>query len=264
MINKQLLKCLLVAVGGGVFFTQASSAATSSFTPEQTKQIQTIVHDYLVQQPEVLIEASRSLQEKEATKAEQTAMSAIAKNKQKLFHDPASPVIGNPDGDVTIVEFFDYQCGHCKTMMPVIGDLIKDNSGLKVVLKDWPIFGENSSYAAKASLAVAKKDQAKYLAFHNALFGSEDALTQDKVKELANGVGVNFDALSPTIDVLYTQQQLTDNGQLADALKLVGTPAFIIANKSLTQFRFVPGATSKQQLQQLIDEVKSGAPAPKS
>lgn len=265
-------KCLLMIACLGLFFSQfvlaaekpaasTQTASQSSFTPEQTKAIQQIVHDYLVNQPQVLIEASRALQQQEAARAEKIAMAAIQQNKQQLFNNPVSPVIGNPEGDVVMIEFYDYQCGHCKAMTPIVANLIKENKDLKVILKDWPIFGQNSRYAAKASVAVAKEDKDKYFAFHEALFKVDGPLSEDKVKAIAKQSGVDFSKISKEINAPYTEQQMKDNFELAQDLKLVGTPAFIVANKALTQFRFVPGAISKQQLQQLIDEVKSGSAA---
>lgn len=230
-----------------------TTATQTEFTPQQVKNIQKIVHDYLINNPQVLVEASQALQKQAQEKQQQYAMQAIEKNKQQLFNDPVSPVAGNPNGNVTLIEFFDYQCGHCKAMNKIIQSIVAKNKNLRVVLKELPIFGSNSQLAAKVALAAAK--QGKYYAFHDALLGADNPLTQQKVFQVAKKVGLNVTQLKKDMKNPTIAQQLRANFKLAQALHLIGTPTFVIGNKSLTAFKFIPGATSKQNLQQLISEV---------
>lgn len=233
--------------------TQSATANQSNFTPDQVKAIEQIVHDYLVKNPQVLIEATRALQAQEFAKAQKEALQAIVENKQQLFDDSASPVVGNKNGDVVLVEFFDYQCGHCKAMNDVIQSVLKNNKDLKIIFKELPIFGSNSRFAARAALASVK--QGKYFEFHDALLGAENPLTNQKVLDIAKKIGLNIKQLKKDMNEASIQQQIRDNFQLAQKLKLVGTPAFIVANKDLTKFRFIPGTTTQADLQQNFTQV---------
>ncbi len=252
---------LIPAVPAAANNTQTKS---NMFSPEQVKDIQKIIHDYLVKNPKVLLEASQALQKQAAIKAQKTALAAIAKNKKQLFHDAATPTAGNPNGDVVIVEFFDYQCGHCKEMNPIIISILKQDKDVQVVFKELPIFGANSTNAAKAALASIK--QGKYLQFHEAMLAAKNPLTPKKVMTIAKKVGLNINQLKKDMALPATTQQIRDNFKLAEKLKLVGTPAFVIANKASTtsaanssqpmKVKFIPGSTSQANMQQQIDAVK--------
>lgn len=232
---------------------ESSPSTASSFSPDQVQQIQKIVHDYLVNNPQVLVEASRSLQKQTEQQEQQYAQTAVQQNIPALFNDPASPVAGNVNGTVTLVEFFDYQCGHCKEMNPIIEKIIKTNTNLRVVFKELPIFGDDSQFAAKAALASVK--QGKYLAFHNALLAADNPLNKDKVLSVAKSVGLNVAQLKKDLDNPAIQAQLRANFKLAQALRLIGTPTFVIGNKALNQFRYVPGATTAENLQGMINDL---------
>ena len=160
---------------------------------------------------------------------------------------------GNPNGTVTLVEFFDYQCGHCKEMNKIVQDTMGKNNKLRLVFKELPIFGPDSQFAAKAALASLK--QGKYMEFHNALLSADNSLTQEKVFQVAQSVGLNVAQLKQDMDSAAIKQQLTDNFKLAQDLRLIGTPTFVLGNQSLTQFRFIPGATTQENLQSQIDQI---------
>ena len=177
-------------------------------------------------------------------------MSAIGSHRKQIFNDPASPAAGNTNGSVEVVEFFDYQCGHCKAMAPIIEDAVKNNANVKIIFKELPIFGGNSRLAAKAALASTK--QGKYYAFHNALFASSTPLNSQTIFKIAKKVGLDITKLKQEMNMPWVEKQLRDNFQLAQALKLMGTPAFIISNKAHTEIRFIPGATSKNDFNQQI------------
>lgn len=226
----------------------------NQFSSDQTEAIQNIVRSYLVAHPEVLEEAAQAWHKQEMKQAHEAAMTAIQKYTAQIFKDPATPIAGNPKGTIQIVEFFDYQCAHCKEMKPVIENLIKNNKDVKLVFKQLPIFGETSQYAAKAALA-ANQQPGKYFQFHEALLGAEGGLNADKVKEIAEKSGVNVKKMSKEMNKEDISQQLKDNFILAEELKLAGTPAFILANKDLTRFEFVPGSTSEESLQKMIDRL---------
>jgi len=254
-----LLKKTAGAIVMGVCLATSVFATTKTndngFSPAQVNQLHQIIREYLIQNPEVLIEASKALQEKQQAETEKEALQGIEQNKQALFQDPNSPTIGNPDGSVILVEFFDYQCGHCKEMAEVIEELVKKNPNLKVVYKELPIFGGASRIAASASLAAAKQD--KYLAFHNALLMQTKALNENSIMAVAKTVGLDTAQLKKDMQSKVIEKQLQDTFNLAQAIKLVGTPTFVLSNKAMTKFEFVPGATSAEDLQQQIDNLKA-------
>lgn len=229
----------------------------TNFTPQQTKQIQQIVHDYLVTNPQVLIEASQVLQQQTAAKMAQQAKTAAAQYNKELFHNPTDPIIGNTKGNIALVEFMDYQCGHCKEMGNIITSLSNKNPQLRIIIKELPIFGANSQYAAKAALIAQK--HGKYLELHNALLTATNPLTVDEVNKIAASVGLNIDKLTAEMkDQDQTlSQQLKDNFKLAQALGLAGTPAFLVSNSDGSKAEFMPGAANEQQLQTMVEQIKA-------
>lgn len=230
----------------------SSNKGNESFSSSQQQEIQKIVHDYLVSNPEVLIEASQALQAKEMAKSKSQAMQGITANKSKLFSDSNSPTAGNPDGKVLLVEFFDYQCSHCKEMQPVI-DKVLSGKNVKIIYKEFPIFGDASNYAAQMALAANKQN--KYLEFHNALMKHSGALNATKIQEIAKSVGLNVEQLKKDMTDPAVKQEISDTYDLAKALNLAGTPSFVLSNKAMTEFDFIPGAAPEQLFQQSVDNI---------
>lgn len=235
--------------------TMAADASTPPMTDAQKKEIEKVIHDYLVANPEVLVEASQALQQKQQQNMQQQAQSAILENADQLFQGKYTTV-GNPKGSVTLVEFFDYQCIHCKKMSPTIESLVKKDSGLKVVYKEFPIFGKSSEFASRAALAAGM--QGKYQAMHTALIQTDKRLDDKIVMDIAKTVGLNLDKLKKDMESKEVTEILDANRQLAEKLHLMGTPAFIIAATPDGQFKkgsepsFIPGAASEDSLRELI------------
>lgn len=238
----------------GLMADNASQAA-SNLSDTQKKDIEKVVHDYLVANPEVLLEASQALQAKQQQNMQQQAQSAILENAPKLF-DAKYSSIGNPKGAVTIVEFFDYQCIHCKKMSPVVDAVVKKDGDLRVIFIDFPIFGKGSEVAARAAIAAGM--QGKYRQMHDALMNVDKRLDDKVVMDVAKSTGVDVKKLTKDMDSKEVSDILDNNRQLAEKLHLMGTPAFIVAStpnghfKEGTEPAFVPGATSEQSLQELI------------
>ncbi len=243
----------LVARSNTISSNSSTTMSHGHFTPAQIKNIESIVHDYLIKNPQVLVEVSEELQKQTEEKEMTLAKQAIKNNLQKIFYDPNSPVAGNPNGSVVLVEFFDYQCGHCREMSPLMQDIVSKNKNLKVIFKELPIFGANSKLAAEAALASVQ--QGKYYPFHNELFAAENPLSKQQIYRIAKKAGLNISKLRKEMSSNLIKQQISKNMQLAQALHLVGTPSFILSNKSHTQFEFIPGATSETNLQDKIDEL---------
>lgn len=235
--------------------SMAADTSTTPMTDAQKKEIEKVVHDYLLSNPEVLLEASQALQAKQQQNMQQQAQSAILENAEQLFQGKLTTV-GNPKGSVTIVEFFDYQCIHCKKMSPTIDSLIKKDSDLRVIYKEFPIFGKSSEMASRVALAAGM--QGKYLPMHEALLKIEKRLDDKLVMDAAKSIGLNMDKLKKDIDSKEVTDILEANRQLAEKLHLMGTPAFIVAStpdgkfKTGTEPSFIPGAASEESLQELI------------
>lgn len=235
----------------------APTFAANTLTADQKKEVQSIVHDYLVSNPEVLVEASQALQQKQQLSMQEKAKESITSNAKQLFTQTLA-VAGNPKGDVTLVEFFDYQCIHCKKMKPVVSEMIKDNKNLRVLYKEFPIFGKNSEMASKAALAASM--QGKYMEMHTALLAQDKRLNEKTVMDLAKSAGLDMTKFKTDMNSETVKKALTENRELAEKMNLMGTPAFIVAatpNGSLKKDSnpaFIPGAASADALQNLINE----------
>jgi len=243
--------------------TTANAPATSGATVNpQQQQIESTVHQYLMKKPEVVVEALQAYQQKQVE-----SMQQLFKDTQKLapqyadalFHQDTDPMGGNTKGTLTLVEFSDYQCTHCIQVSPTVDAVIKANSNLRVVVKEFPIRGGISDVAARAALAANK--QGKYWQFRDALFKGGEGLTQDKILEIAKTMGLNVDQLKKDMDDAAIRKAVDANQKLAISLKLVGTPAFFIAKSDVktdapsTAINYIPGVATQQQLQTIIDLV---------
>lgn len=245
-----------VILGGALALSSsfAYAADNQDFTSIQKKAIENIIHEYLVSNPQVLVEASQKLQQQEQSAMMQKAEKAISANGSALF-DQKDPIAGNPKGTVNVVEFFDYQCIHCKSMNVAIDNLIKQNKDLRVVFKEFPIFGANSQYAATAALASEK--QGKYFEFHTALMKAQGQLSKDEVLKIAKTVGLNVEQLEKDMKDPQYEQQIKANYKLAQTLGLMGTPAFIITQNPYPadgKSVFIPGETSQESIQKAIEQ----------
>ena len=231
----------------------------TTFSEEQQEQIKQIVHDYLIENPDILINMSKSLQKKILTKMKAEMTLLTKQNAEEIFRSPHSPVIGNPKGDITLVEFFDYKCRHCGQMVPVINKLVKENPGLRVVFKDFAIFGDNSILAAKASLAA--NAQGKYLAFHEALLKSKRPVDKKIILDTAEDLNLNMKKFNDDINKKEFADIVQNSIDLAKELKLRGTPAFFVAKTNTTSqskdpIVFISGQTTEENIQKAIDDLK--------
>ena len=245
-------------------FSIIGLANAATFSKDQTTQIETIVHDYLIAHPEILIQMSQELQQQQYQQMQQKAMSVIKDNSAQIFGANGTQIAGNPNGTVTLVEFFDYQCVHCANVHKdhVVENLIKANPDLRVVYKEFPIFGEGSVYASKAALAAAM--QGKYLAMHDAIFATgkiEGNLKPADVDAAAKKAGVNVAKMKKDMQLPQIKADLDADYKLAQALGLPGTPGFIVAptpktGNSAGKVAYIPGLASMDNLQQAINAAK--------
>ncbi|MBA2650271.1 MAG: DsbA family protein [Legionella sp.] len=232
--------------------------ADTTMSDAQKKQMEQVIHDYLVKNPEVLLEASQALQQKQQQNMQEQAKAAIKEGGAQMFQDTLT-VSGNPKGNVTVVEFFDYRCHYCAKMTPILDDLVKNDSDVRIIYKEFPIFGGSSELASKAAIAAAK--QGKYKPMHDALFNLGKNFEEKDIMNAAQKLGLDMNKLKKDMDSKEVKDMLDANRQLAEKLKLMGTPAFIVAPTPNGQFKqgtdafsFIPGAATKEALQKLIKE----------
>lgn len=245
-----------------MIFTTQSFAATDNTTvsPAERAKIEGVVHEYLIKNPQVLLEVMEILQRKQATEAQETVkqtQKTAAGFANDLFHQSQDPVVGNNTGKVTVVEFFDYQCPHCVDMAPVMASIIKANPDLRVIYKEFPIRGATSDFASRAALAANL--QGKYEAFSHALLSAGKPLTEAFILETAKNTGLDVDKLKKDMDSSAIKNQVQANIKLAKDLKLFGTPAFFIGKTGASgkeAIAYIPGQTDQTQLQSFIDQAK--------
>ncbi len=236
------------AIVGTVMFSPLTIAQdNTAVTPEQRKAFEGVIKDYLLKNPIIIRQAIEALRaQKEAAKKAQ-AQAALKSRQEQLFRDKTSPVGGNPKGDITVVEFFDYNCGYCKRVAPAIKALIKKDPKVRVVYKEFAILGPGSVTAARAALAARK--QGKYIEFHNGLMtGQTD---EDSIAALASSLKMDYSKLRKDMNDPKIEEILRNNYHLATALGINGTPAFVIGE------RVVPGAVSEAALTQIIKEERA-------
>jgi protein-disulfide isomerase len=211
------------------------AAAAQSFTPGQRQEIEGIIKDYLISHPEVMQDVQAALEKRQAEADVQKARTAINKNNATLFNSPHQVVLGNPNGKVTMVEFFDYNCPHCKDAVSDMLDLLKTDHDLRFVLKEFPILTEGSVEAAHVAVAVRMQDPtgAKYLAFHKELFTSRGMVDQARALSAAKDVGCDMARVKKDMNSDEVKATLAENMKLADALGVSGTPSYVIGDRLL-------------------------------
>ena len=227
---------------------QGQSQGTGGVSLDRKAEIEKIVHDYLLAHPEVLKEALLSLQAKEEAAKADSQTQAVAAHKEELNNDPATPVAGNSMGDVTVVEFFDYHCPYCKAVAEPLQQLLNEDKGVRLVLKEFPILGDDSRLASRAALAAVA--QGKYWEFHQALLEHRGAFDTDTIKSLAKQVGLDADKLVADMASDKIPPLITANRKLADALDIGATPTFVINGE------VVEGAVPLDELKALIKKAR--------
>ena len=212
------------------------------------EEVERIVREYLMREPEIIYEAIEELQARRQIAERERQRQAIGELQDEIFENPNDPIIGNPEGDVTLVEFFDYRCGYCRQMGPGMQELVEQDGELRVVMKEFPILGPDSVVAARAALAA--RMQGDYGSFHFALMEA-DNLTPEGVFQLAIDHNLDVTQLEEDMNGEEVAQQIGENIQLAEALGITGTPSFIVGET------LVPGAASIEQLAQLVDQERN-------
>lgn len=226
------------------------AAHAEELSPQMRLQMEAVVRDYLLKNPELIRDASRELAVREAAQKQATAAKAIAENREALERDPESPVGGNPLGDITVVEFFDYNCGFCKRVASNLKALTDADKNVRVIYKELPILGPSSLLGSKAALAA--KRQGKYVAFHEALFELPE-ISDATLKELSARLGLDHARLLSDMADPALMKQIERDHALARMLDINGTPGFVIGD------HIEPGAVETAVLQEIVNEQRVAA-----
>lgn len=244
---------LAFALGSAPVVASAQSAAPT-FNDAQRGEIQKIMKDYLLQHPEILEEVSAELQKRQAAAEAEKHKAAVAANADLIFKSPRGVTIGNKDGDVTFVEFFDYNCGYCKRAMEDMVTIMKADPKLKVVLKEFPVLGPNSVEAAQVAVAVRMQDPTgkKYLDFHQKLLTGRGQADKARSMAAAKDAGLDMAKLEKDMASPEVRATIEENFKLAEAMGMNGTPSYVIGNQ------VVIGAVGVEALKEKINQARCG------
>jgi protein-disulfide isomerase len=230
------------------------AASAQSFSDVQRGDIEKIVREYIIAHPEVLEEAMNELSKRQAAAEAEKHQASIAKNSDVIFNSPRGVTIGNKDGDVTFVEFFDYNCGYCKRAMADMLEIMKADPKLKVVLKEFPVLSQGSVEAAQVAVAVRMQDPTgkKYLDFHQKLLGGRGAADKARALAAAKDAGLDMAKLEKDLASSEVKATLEENLKLAESLGMNGTPSYVIGKQ------VVIGAVGVDSLKEKISNARCG------
>ena len=233
---------------------QASRA--DDLSTGQRSEVERIVRDYLIAHPEVIQEAMTELEKRQSAADTEKHKAAVKQYSEALFTSPRQVVLGNPSGNVTFVEFFDYNCGYCKRAMDDMLTLLKDDPKLKVVLKEFPVLGPGSVEAAQVAVAVRMQDKTgkKYLEFHQKLLGGRGQADKAHALAVAKDIGLDMVRLDKDLASPEVKATLQENFKLAEALGLNGTPSYVIGED------VVVGAVGLDALKEKVSNSRCGKP----
>lgn len=241
---------LSVIVGLGPWAAPAPTLAQASFTDSERRAIERMIHDYVMNNPEVILESVQRMRAREQAADEEKRREILAGLRPDLERDPGSHVGGNPDGDVAVVEFFDYRCAYCKRFFPHLAELLRGDPNVRVVFKEYPILGPNSVTASRAALAARMQDGDLYMPFHTALMEARGALSERRILDIAKEIGLDPDRLARDMTAPEIEAAISRNRAQAEALGIQGTPAFVIGDE------IVPGYIDGARLAALVEEAR--------
>ena len=233
----------------------AAPARAQSFTGDQRGEIERIVREYLLSHPELLQEVMSELEKRQAVAEAEKHRTAVKQYSEVIFSSPRQVTLGNTQGDVTVVEFFDYNCGYCKRAMSDMLDLMKNDAKLKFVLKEFPVLGEGSMQAAQVAAAVRMQDKSggkKYLEFHQKLLTGRGPADKARALAVAKEIGLDVARIEKDMAGDEVKAQLEESFKLAEALGLNGTPSYVVGND------VVVGAVGLNTLKEKVNAARCG------
>lgn len=241
-----MIRAALLATAAATSLAAPLPLAAQEMSEEDVKRL---ALEAILENPEIVMQAVEILQEREAEAQAEASQTALSERRDALERDPNAPVLGNPEGDVTLVEFFDYNCPYCRRAAEGVEALIKGDPDLRVVLREWPILGEDSVAAARAALAAER--QGGYEAFHFALMGVEGRVDDAAIEAAAEAAGLDLERLRADMGAPEVDAHIAASMELAEALGVTGTPAFVVGDT------VVPGAVPPEELARLVEEARA-------
>jgi len=227
-----------------------SAPPSGDFSPQQRQSIEKIVKDYLIANPEIFLEVQTALESKLEQQQAERLKAAIADNARDIKRDPAADVAGNPEGDITVVEFFDYNCGYCKRGLHDVVKLIESDPKVRVVFKELPILSKGSEEASRVAIAAGK--QGKYWDMHKAMLEAKGVMNEANALQIATKLGLDMDKLKKDMASPEVQKEIEKSEALAKKMGVNGTPHFLVGNRA------IPGAPEVlyEQLAKHVGELR--------
>jgi protein-disulfide isomerase len=233
----------------------AAPVRAQSFTADQRGEIERIVKEYLLSHPELLQDVMTELEKRQTVAETEKHRAAVKEYSAAIFTSAQQVTLGNPQGDVTLVEFFDYNCGYCKRAMSDMLELLKTDPKLKFVLKEFPVLGDGSVQAAQVAAAARMQDKSggkKYLEFHQKLLGGRGQADKARALAVAKEVGFDVARIEKDMSSEEVKAQLEESFKLADALGLNGTPSYVVGSD------VVIGAVGLNTLKEKVNTARCG------
>jgi len=227
-----------------------SAPAAGEFSPQQRQSIEKIVKDYLIANPEIFLEVQTALETKLEQQQAERLKAAIAENARDIYRDPVADVAGNPEGDITVVEFFDYNCGYCKRGLHDVVKLIESDPKVRVVFKELPILSKGSEEASRVAIAAGR--QGKYWDMHKAMLEAKGVMNEANALQIASKLGLDMDKLKKDMASPEVQVEIEKSEALAKKMGVNGTPHFLVGNRA------IPGAPEDlyEQLAKHVGELR--------
>ena len=229
-----------------VSFVAITPAVSESLSE---KEIKKLALEAILENPQIVMDAVNLLRERDEENKESLKKQSYLDNKELLSSDPNAPTYGNPNADITIVEFFDYNCGYCKRAMTAMQEVLKNDKNLRVVYREFPILSEGSIYASRAALASRAQD--KYEIFHEELMLSTQELNATLVIQIAKKIGLDVEKLQQDMNDPSVFEHIQTSRDLADALQFTGTPSFVIGDK------LIGGYIPQEAIMEIIESLRS-------
>ena len=233
------MRVILMAVA---FLGFAQMAPAQQMTNEQVKQL---ALEAILENPQIIMQAVAILEQRERERAASGANTV----RLQLEQDPNSPNLGNPDGDVTVIEFFDYNCPYCRKAGQTVQELLASDANVRVIYREWPILGEDSVFASRAALAA--RTQGKYEEFHWALMNGEGRASEASILKLARDLGLDVEKLQADMTSPAVEAHIAQSSALARTLGFTGTPAFIVGDRT------APGMLSTDEITAMVAEARA-------
>lgn len=251
----RIFKVTALALMSSTVLAVSAKAEDSALSAAQKDAVKTLVKEYLMEEPKIVIDAMEAYRVQEEENQRKQAAEKI-KEHSDFFKTGDLPSVGNKDGDVVVVEFFDYNCGYCKRALPDIQGILGKDKNVKVVLMEMPILGPTSLTAAQWALAA--REQGKYFEYHTALMEFQGQKTEDSLTKIADDLGLDVDKMKADANGEKVQKQIDKAREIATDVGVRGTPAFIVGEQFFPGYIGEAGISAGIQATRAINEARKG------